>query len=268
MRILLSHDIDHLYWKQHYFRDLTLPKHVYRHTRAWLSKQIDTELYKKRMKLTGRLHRIPELLEFHKQHNTKACFFFGMDNALGLSYRPKEAKPWIKQVIEARQEVSVHGIAYANPQKIKQEYDKFKEISGLDTFGIRMHYLRMNGYTLEALDHQGYLFDSSIQGIAHPFKIGNLWEIPMSIMDSSLVPNSQSNLNLKRWQTATLDKLNQAEDLQIPCFVINHHDTYFDKDTFPTIYDWFHWLIEEIKRRELEVVRFGEVVESFNRKQG
>lgn len=126
-----------------------------------------------------------------------------------------------------------------------------------------MHYLRMNGYTLEALDQQGYLFDSTVQGVAHPFKMGNLWEIPMSIMDASLVPSTQSNLNLKEWQEATLTKLNQAEDMQIPYFVINHHDIYFDKDTFPTIYDWFHWLIDEIQERKLEVVSFGEVIQEL-----
>lgn len=260
MKIILSHDVDHLHWNEHYFSDLTLQKHVYRHSMALLKKGIPFSLWKSRMKVWGRKNRLPELLEFYEQKKITANFFFGMDNALGLVYKPSEAKPWIKKVLEKGHDVGVHGIAYANPAKIKKEYKTFQEISGLNEIGIRNHYLRMNGYTLEMLSQQDYQFDSTIQGILHPFKIGNMWEIPMSLMDVSLVPNSQSNMNLKTWKEATLLRFDKAQELNIPYFVVNLHDLYFDPKQFPNMYEWFIWFLEEIQAQDIEIITFKEAV--------
>lgn len=264
MQIILSHDIDHLYWKQHYFRDLSLPKHLYRHSRAWLSGKIDRGLLMKRMNVKGRMHRIPELIEFHKINGSKGTFFFGMNQALGLTYYPQEAAPWIKEVIDKGHDAGVHGIAYNNQAAMQKEFDSFKEISGLDTFGIRNHYLRMSGYTLERMNEVGYLFDTTIQGPMLSFKSGTMWEIPMTVMDASLVPDSQANQDLNEWQDATKKRMDAAQQSGVAYFVVNHHDTYFDRDTFPAVYDWYVWLMEEIKNRRLTFTTFRAAVNELN----
>lgn len=268
MKIILSHDVDHLYWKEHYFRDLSAQKYLIRHGLAFVKKQIDFNILKNRLNIFGRIHRIPELLDFHDKNNTKACFFFGMEHALGLIYKPSEAAPWIKKISEKGFEVGVHGIAYADKAQIEKEFQTFHRISGLQSFGIRNHYLRMNGYTLEMLSQQGYQFDSTIQGILHPFQINGMWEIPMSMMDASLVPNAQSNMNLETWKNAALLRLDDAQEKEIPYFVVNLHDPYFDEKLFPTTFKWYHWLIEEFKNRGLEFITFGQAVNELNKMQG
>ncbi len=265
MKIILTHDIDHLYWKDHYFKDLYTPKYLYRHTKAWLTSQITFKTYKKRLKIHGQMHRIPELLNFHDQHKTKGCFFFGMDNALGLSYQPEDARPWIQEVLKRGHDAGVHGIAYADKKRIQKEYDLFKKLSGLDSFGIRTHYLRMNGYTLEMFSEQRYLFESSIQGILFPFRIGNMLEIPMSLMDSSLVSNSEANQILEVWKDSTRRRLDKAQSLSIPYFVVNYHDIYFNASIFPVAYEWYHWLMEEFGYRKLQFTTFRTAVEEMNR---
>lgn len=264
MKIILSHDVDHLYWNQHYFRDLSAQKHLYRHSKALLQRQIDFTTWKHRISIFGRMHRLPELMNFYQEKGLKAHFFFGMGQALGLSYKPKEAEPWIKKVLQEGHFAGVHGIAYAKQNEIKKEYQSFQTISGLNNFGIRTHYLRMNGYTLERFNEQEYSFDTSIQGIFHPFKIGNLWEIPMSLMDASLVPNAQSNTDLKQWKQATKKRLDCALKNKIPYFVINLHDPYFDEKQFPTAYQWYHWLIDEILSKQWEVIDFQQAVDELN----
>lgn len=268
MKIILSHDVDHLHWKHHYFRDLTLQKHVARHSLSWLRKKIPFSVWKERMKVRGVYNNLAELLDFYDSYQIKANFFFGMDQALGLVYTPQEATPWINKIMEHGHQAGVHGIEYANPDNIKKEYQSFQSVSGLNTFGIRTHYLRMNGYTLERFAEQGYQYDSTVQGILHPFKIGSMWEIPMSLMDASLLPDAQSNLHLNTWKKASRLRIDQALDLQIPYFVVNLHDIYFHQKQFPVIFDWFHWLIDEFCLQNFEFISFHQAVTELEKSSG
>lgn len=47
------------------------------------------------------------------------------------------------KLIDKGCEVGVHGIEFEDPVLIKK-YEDFREISGLDTFGTRTHYVRKN----------------------------------------------------------------------------------------------------------------------------
>jgi len=244
MKIILSHDVDDLYWSEHYLKDMALPFTLYRNTLGFIRKQISYSLYNKRLKMFGRINRIPEIIDFYKSRELKTCFFFGMDNALRLSYNYKKAKPFIDLAINSGHDVGVHGIEVRNKNGILKEYNRFKEISGINDFGIRTHYLRLSGYSHELFTEVGYLFDSSMQGCSNPCKIDGLWEFPIAIMDASLVENSQLNQNFDQWKTNTLNKLQHAENENVDVFVINFHDQYFNNVQFPIMYKWFIWLID------------------------
>ncbi len=218
--------------------------------------QINWSLYLNRLKLYGRMHHIPELIRFYNQNGLKACFFFGMDNAIRLSYNYQDTRPWIRLVLENGHEAGVHGMETRNLLGIAKEHARFKQISGLDQFGIRTHYLRLSGYAHELFAQVGYTFDSSMQGIFEPFKVGPLWEIPISIMDASLVPRSQLNQDLNLWKKNTIMTLNRAIGNNQSVFVINFHDLFFDSARFPIIVEWFKWLIEYLIENKFEFCTF------------
>jgi hypothetical protein len=266
MKIILSHDIDHLYWKEHYFNDLFLPGVVYRNTIGYLTRNLNFGIYKKRLYCFGRIHKIPELIKFYNGNNIKANFFFGMDNALHLSYKYKKAKPLVRELIKNGHKVSVHGIAFKNSVHINNEYQRFKTISGIDSFGIRTHYLRLSGFSHHLFDEQGYLFDSSIDCIMQPFKINRMWEIPISIMDASLVENAQLNQDLSIWKQNTLKRLEKAIEIKLPYFVINFHDLYFS-ELFPVIKEWYLWLVDFLQEKKYEFITFEQAVIELNKKE-
>ena len=266
MKIILSHDIDHIHWKEHYFNDLYLPGVIYRNTKGLLKKNLNFKNYTKRTICTGRMHRIPELIRLYDQNKIKASFFFGMNRALHLSYKYQKTRPLIQDLIQNNHKVGVHGIAYKDAKYIEIEYNRFKEISGLDFFGIRTHYLRLSGYSHHLFDEQGYLFDSSFDNIMHPFKVNNMWEIPISIMDASLVENSQLNQDLNIWKENTLKRLKKAKEINLSYIVINFHDIYFS-DKFPIIKEWFLWLVELLQSKDYEFITFEQAVSELNKKE-
>jgi hypothetical protein len=267
MKIILSHDIDHLNWKEHYFKDLYLQGALYRNTIGLLRGDISWGLYIKRLKCWGRIHRIPEIIEFYDREELKANFFFGMDKALHLSYNYKNAKPLILDLFNKGHKVGVHGIAFNDAKRIHTEYERFKELSALDQFGIRTHYLRLDTNSLTLFDQQGYLYDSSIEVLSEPYQINNMWEFPISIMDASLVDKSQLNQDLEIWKSNTKSKIDMALKKGIPYFVINFHDLYYSSK-FPIIKAWFEWLIKELKSNNFEFITFEEaLIELSNKEQ-
>lgn len=266
MKIILSHDIDHLHWNEHYLKDLYLPGVFYRNTKGFLINELNFNLYKKRIKCLGRIHKIPELIKFYNKVGVKANFFFGMDNGLRLSYDYKKAEPLIKDLLGNGHKVGVHGIGFKDPVQIKKEYQRFKEVSDVEFFGIRTHYLRLSGYSHKLFDQQGYLFDSSFDCIMYPFKVNKMWEIPISIMDASLVENAQLNQDLDHWKEKTLVKIEKAKELKLPYFVINAHDAYFS-DEFPVIRDWYIWLVDLLQTKKYEFVTFEQAVSELNKKE-
>lgn len=259
MKIILSHDVDHLFWSEHYFKDIYLWKHIIRNTKELITKQLNLEIFLLRMHLAGRIHNLPELIDFHKKEGINANFFFGMDNTLGLSYNYKAAKSLIELLLKEGHETGVHGIEARNELKIRQEYTRFKEISDSEIFGIRTHYLQLSGYTHQLFSDAGYLFDSSVDAISKPYKIDTVWEIPISVMDVDVIKGS-SNFHLNSAKTNTLEKINKAQATGIPFFVINFHDIYFS-ERYPVHYAWFKWLVGYFKEENFEFVTFKQAVE-------
>lgn len=265
MKIILSHDVDHLNWSEHYLKDFFVFGRIYRNFKGLIYSQINKKTFIKRSKFWGRINRIPELVEFYEKKGIKASFFFGMRNALGLNYNYLNAKQYIDLLSNNGHSVNIHGIEYKNPKLINTEINRFLDLTGMKPQGFRTHYLRWSGFTYELLNDIGYLYSSSQLGIFHPFKIGNVWEFPISIMDVRLIENAQNNLDLNYWNHKTFCQIKDAEEKGIPFFVINFHDLYFD-ESFIIIKNWFESLITYFIQHDYEFVSFNEAVKELNSK--
>ena len=163
MYIIISHDVDHLYRKDHWFRDFIFPKLWIRSTIQFLKRKITFSEWWLRCTscFHHRQNRIEEVVKFDQENGVPSTFFFGMNQGLGLSYKPEEVKETIIQTHNSGLDVGVHGICYDSQEGIKKEFKKFTETTGLKPCGIRMHYVRSNEYTFIYEAEAGYAFDSS-----------------------------------------------------------------------------------------------------------
>jgi peptidoglycan/xylan/chitin deacetylase (PgdA/CDA1 family) len=266
MKIIISHDIDHITVFEHK-KDLIIPKFIIRSFIEFGLGYISFSELGLRFRdiLKNKWNNIEELMTFNIENNVPATFFIGVNNGRCLSYSLEDSKFWINKIKEKGFKIGVHGIAYDNLDSIKTEFEIFKQISGLDKFGIRMHYLMKNDETVELLSKTGYIYDSSIYGINNPIKIGDLWEFPLCIMDGYLVyKNSRyQNQTLEQIKDATKITLEEAYNKGINYFTILFHDRYFS-DSFKTWKNWYIWLIEYLKKNNFEFIDFENAVNELN----
>ena len=129
-----------------------------------------------------------------------------------------------------------------------------------------MHYLRNNENTLEYLNNSGYVFDSTLYKLQNPFKIGNLWEFPLHIMDVYLF-NKNS-----RWQNQTLEqvkdeakrKIEEAYKKDIKYFTILFHSRSFN-NRFISWKNWYIWIISYLKNNRFEFINYREAIRELEK---
>ncbi len=253
MKIIVSHDVDHLYREDHY-KDLYFLKLCVRSMINYLKKECSLKecFLRIRSIFSKKIHRINEVMEFDYDNGVSSTFFFGMKNGLGMNYNLVNAKDNIENVVKHGFDVGVHGINYEQYEEMKREYDIFNEIVkkiGVDIFGIRMHYVRFNKKTFSYLNECGYSFDTTEfdkeKGylIKAPYKIGDMWEFPLNLMDAYL-PTS-----LEDKQKKSLEILNRARKAGVEYFTILFHDSQYDK-AYSSMYEWYRWLIGYLKEHE------------------
>src|SRR5690606_12812330 len=110
MKIIVSHDVDHLYWTDHlvdtYFYGL-----LYRSLTALGKDGISIKDFTKRFSTNQLTHAI-DLNEFNKKAGIPSTFFFGMRKGLNLSYSWKQAGALIKKLHQNGACIGLHGMAY------------------------------------------------------------------------------------------------------------------------------------------------------------
>lgn len=156
-------------------------------------------------------------------------------------------------------------MAYNNLDEMRQEYSDFRKLSGLETFGIRMHYLRRDEATLNLQDEIGYSFDSTIYNLSNPWKANNMFEFPLHLMDSKLFrPNGQlKTIAYAEAQNVTKEVIEKAEQNNFPYFTINFHDRYYC-DAFSERRDWYQWIIQYLQERNIEFISFQSALEQLD----
>ena len=270
MKAIITHDVDHITVWEHN-EDLMIPKFLVRSSIELINKSISMKEYSLRLKdiLNNKWQNIEELMIFDKENGINSTFFVGVSNGLGLSYSLKNAQYWIKNILKEGFDVGVHGIAYNNFDYMKKEYEVFNRISGQEKIGIRMHYLRSDKTTLELLSKIGYHFDSTLYGLLdNPFKIGNLWEFPLCMMDGyTIYKNSRfQNQNLEQVKDTTKKMVGEAFKKNLKYFTILFHDRYFS-DSFWTWKEWYVWLIEYLRENKIRFISFEKAIEELENAQ-
>ena len=270
MKIIVSHDVDHLYATDHIFRDLILEKLW---VRSFLQlcqgkNSLKTFLYRLTIPFRKRMHRIPEVMAFDRENGVPSVFFFGMDRVLGMSYSRKKAAPVIRYVMEQGFDVGVHGVDYLNAEKIKEEHDAFEEIAGLEQFGLRNHYVRFNEDTFDKMQRAGYLFDSTWFNkreldIRAPYKVGNMWEFPLHIMDGYICHPGELEQGLQK----TFDAITQAEELGMPYCTILFHDYQYDDEFDPQLKRWYEETIRFCKAKKYEFISYRDAIKELENRE-
>lgn len=157
MKVIISHDVDHITIFEHLTKDLIIPKFILRSSLELLWKNINFREYLLRFNdiLKNKWNNIEKLMDFDEKMGIPSTFFVGVNNGLGMSYNLEQSEFWIRRIKERGFDVGVHGIAFDNFDEMQKEYLTFKELSGMDSFGIRMHYLRVGDETLKNLSKFG-----------------------------------------------------------------------------------------------------------------
>lgn len=266
MKIIISHDVDHLYASDHIFRDFVLEKLWIRSFIELCRRKISISVFFSRLDFLfhNRMHRIDELMEFDSLYGVPSTFFIGMANGLGMSYAAKSTIPVIERIQNHGFNVGVHGIDYQNYESMKTEHDLFKKISGMECFGIRNHYVRFDDHTFIKMDKAGYLFDSTWfnkekTDIRPPYKVGRMWEFPLHIMEGYLLKNRTMEEGIGDVQSV----IEKAEADGMPYCIILFHDFYFNKSCFPLEYHWYKWLIKYLVRKNYEFISYEDAVKEL-----
>ena len=266
MKIIVSHDVDHLFQNDHY-ADLIYPKLWVRETTGLLNRQLTFDEWRGRIASTFRKkrHYLDELMVFDKAHGVKSTFFFGMEKGLGMSYKAEVAKPVIKYVEKNGFDVGVHGINYTNRDLMKKEYNRFSEIAGHPPRGIRMHYVRYDKNTFENLSACGYLYDSTefdkdacTCNKPH-YSVGKMIEFPLTVMDGYLPYPKE----LAKKKTYELIKAATANGVKY--VTILFHDYQYTSGWRQTKL-WYEEIIREMEASsDYEFVSFEQAVEEIQK---
>lgn len=258
MKIIVSHDVDHLSISEHY-SDLIIPKYLLRSSVELFKRRISVCEIRKRLKrlLQNRWENIDELAAFNRSNDIPATFFVGVSNGRGLSYSLADARSALIRLKNLRQHIGIHGIAYDDYNEIKKEYDLFTKLTNDNQIGIRIHCLKKSPRLCEMLSEIGYLFDASVYDIKNPYRIANIWEFPIGIMDSYIMNDNS------KWQNKTFEEaveetriiIENAAKHEIKYFSILFHDRHFD-DSFSTWKRWYIWVVEYLKKNKCEFVSY------------
>jgi hypothetical protein len=251
MKIILSHDIDHLNWSEHLLRDTYIPKLILRTGLQRIKNLIDTKTALARIDCISknRLHRLDELIRFLKNEQIRSTFFIGFGNGLNLSYTNKQALDIGQRLVNDGFAVGIHGIQYNSLEGIKSEKTKGTSLLSTQKFtGIRMHYLRYDPHTPQLLSASGYMYDSTEYKIADPYEVcAGLWSFPIGVMDCYAVTPEHESLELGK--TYTLKLIKEAIHKKLNYFVVNFHDIYFDDNGYNNYKEWLIWLVQHLKNQ-------------------
>lgn len=266
MKIIISHDVDHIDAIDHIFKDLILEKMFIRSILQLLAGRISwrTCIYRMTMIFRGRMNRIVEVMDYDKQNGIPSTFFFGMANGLGMSYSREKAASYIEMVQAKGFDVGVHGVDYMALDKICTEHDAFKVKSGLDAFGVRNHYVRFDNETFSKMNKAGYLFDTTHFNktkteLINPYKVGDMWEFPLHIMDGYVCEQGRLTEGLER----TYRIIDEAEEKGITYLTILFHDYQFDDVFAPQLKEWYIKTIDYCKSKGYEFISYRDAIEEL-----
>ncbi|MFH1915995.1 MAG: hypothetical protein ABIJ21_01910 [Nanoarchaeota archaeon] len=246
--VWITHDIDHIQVKEHYFRDLFLFRllgvsaiEVFKGRRSfWSMTRLKLSLFNPHT-----WNHFDEWIKLEKKHKIPSTWFFAVNRGKSISYTVDEIAPIARTLKEEGFDLGLHGQHHSDEKEIRQEHAIFERITGESPSGIRMHYLHITKETFHILSDI-YVYDSSVyvKKLERPKKTINMLEIPIHIMDTYLFSPFYANMTLKQAKQHTTRLLNQAKKKKA-LLVVDIHPHHLDK-AFPRQREWILWLYETI----------------------
>lgn len=270
MKVIVSHDVDHLFVGEHIWNDLIIPKQILRSHIELLSGKISWKEYGLRWHelMDGKMHNIPSLHAFNREFQIPATWFFATSKGRGLHYDCSKIIPFVEYLIKDKTQIALHGIEYTKEEILHNEKTKLERILRHPVRGIRMHYLKKNHHTLQKISSLGFLYDSSCYEMKNPYKIGNMWEFPIHVMDGFILEQGKryQSRNLQQCLKNTFETIDLALKAEIRYFVVDFHDRYFH-EKFQTWKKWYIQTMEFFKKNNFVFISFEEAVEELQKSQ-
>lgn len=265
MKCILSHDIDHLTVLEHQ-GDLIIPNYLARTTLEFLNSSIGLTEFADRIRelFSNQWQHILEIIAFNLAHHIPGTFFIGLGKRQGLAYSVTQAAAWIQPIIRAGSDIGVHGIAFDEPLKMKHEFELFKTLSGMNDFGIRMHYLRTAPGMVGTLSDIGYRYDSTLYQLENPYRIGRMWEFPLHLMDVNEIfqDGKYQKHSLKTIIARSRERIELAMTNQITYLTVLHHDRYFSRAS-SAFQDWYFWIIDYLQTQKIEFINYRDAIQEL-----
>ena len=245
MKIIVSHDVDHISTYEH-LSDLVVPKYIGRAGVELLKGRIGLSQFAIRMgeMLIGKWNFIRELAAFDARVGIKSTFFFAVGNGMGLAYQPEAARGLLHEVMTFGHDVGIHGIARDTVDNIHAERLRFEAVYGVPCHGQRMHYLHPDPALLDTVAAAGFTYDSSLRGDGSAQQYAGLWSFPVHLMDGDVM------LSGRRYQTvsarqaiyATRRRIAALADSGVDYVSLLFHDRYFSAGHAA----WRDWYCETV----------------------
>lgn len=254
MKIIVSHDVDHLFLYEH-LGDRFIPGLAWRTLQAFRRERLSIKSAVKRFGL--QLHNIQGLHGWNERAGIKSSFFFGMANGLSLSYSRRAARGHIQWLQRNGAEVGLHAVHVETLTDIRSEKRHLFEILGFEPAGVRSHYLRGGAEMLKLAADAGFQFDSSLCDLAPPERCGVTWRFPISAMDVDIYSKSRAlGMTMRDYSNKVYE---EAVRLRLPYFVINFHDIYFSS-AYPELRKWYVEIIEFMRESGHEFCTFQDAI--------
>ena len=226
--VCLTHDIDAAYFTKMY-----LAKEAALSLRKLQISKFLGILLNNVSKKRNRLWNFEQIMNLEKKYEAKSSFYFlaldGDDQ--GFNYKIEELKAELRNIVDNGWEVGLHGAheAYNSLNRIKREKERLEDAVGKEVIGYRNHYLGFKlPTTWKLLKEAGFKYDTTLgyidcagfrNGMCHPFKPFDLntnsfidiLEIPLTIMDGTLLDDDNMRLDMKNAWTITKRLIDSVE---------------------------------------------------------
>jgi len=273
VKVIISHDVDHLSVREH-ARDLIVPKFIVRFGIEWFlgyTRWREVELAFRSL-WTGSWQHIDELMDFDQAHGVPSTFFLATANGRKLRYSIADAGRWIAKVRERGFDVGVHGIEYQSAEGARRELALFRRFADQDAIGVRMHNIgfsqssiRLTRTDVEMLFDVGYSYSTTTFDEKGPWARGALWEFPIHLMDGHLfeVGRPWKTRTLEQARRNTIERLSKAADRGISHFSLLFHDIHFC-DCYADYKAWYIWLVEYLKTAGYPLCSYRDALGELN----
>jgi hypothetical protein len=148
---------------------------------------------------------------------------------------------------------------------MQNEIHDFQSISNLNSIGIRTHYIRYDENTFNKMADMGYSFDTSEFNkreieLKPPYKIRNMWEFPLYIMDEYVL-----KVKLEAAKEQTIETLDKARKKGLEYFTYLFHDYWFNEKTYPEQKSYYEWFVDYCISQNLEFISYKEAIDELER---